>query len=337
MGIRHHDRNFPTSFASCSIPSYFNASLPEKLNAIRKAGFDGIEMSMPDILTYSQHLNAETLNENDFDGIVSVSTKIRDLVDDLGLCILMLQPFSRFEGWSKSQHSEERGAAHRRARGWIRVMEALGTDMLQVGSSDADGISSSLDDLAADLSELADLLAEKGFRLAYENWCWATRAPTWKDVWQITRKANRSNLGLCLDTFQTAGGEYGDPSTVSGVIEEIGREELDARWQQSIAEMANTIRGDEIFLLQISDAYKMTPPLCSDGDKPRCAWSHDYRPLPFNGGYLPIQDVLRAVLRTGFTGWLSIEVFDSKPKEGMSMEDFTKAAMESLTRLLAEV
>lgn len=205
-----------------------------------------------------------------------------------------------------------------------------------MGSSDADGISSSLDDLAADLSELADLLAEKGFRLAYENWCWATHAPTWKDVWQIIRKANRPNLGLCLDTFQTAGGEYGDPSTVSGVIEEIGREELEARWKHSMAEMANTIRGDEIFLLQISDAYKMTPPLCSDGDKPRCAWSHDYRPLPFDGGYLPIQDVLGAVLRTGFSSWLSIEVFDSKPKEGMSMEDFTKAAMESLNRLLDE-
>ncbi|KAL6886110.1 xylose isomerase-like protein [Trichoderma longibrachiatum] len=336
MGIHHRGRNFPTCFASCSIPGYFDASLPEKLDAIREAGFDGIEMSMPDILAYSQHLNGEALNDDDFDGIVSVSAKIRDLVGDLGLRILMLQPFSRFEGWTKSQHAEEREAAFQRARGWIRVMEALGTDMLQVGSSDADEISSSFDDLAADLSELADLLAEKGFRLAYENWCWATRAPNWKDVWQISRKANRSNLGLCLDTFQTAGGEYGDPSTASGVIEEIAREELDGKWKQSMAELADSVRGDEIFLLQISDAYKMTPPLRNDGDKPRSAWSHDYRPLPFDGGYLPIQDVLGAVLRTGFSGWLSIEVFDSKPKEGMSMEDYTKAAMGSLERLLAE-
>lgn len=335
MGIQHHGHNFPTCFASCSIPSYFNASLPEKLNAIRNAGFGGIEMSMPDILAYSEHLNGEMLNEDDFDGIASISTKIRDLVEDLGLRIVMLQPFSRFEGWSKSEHSEERVAAFRRARGWIRVMESLGTDMLQVGSSDADGISSSLDDLAADLSGLADMLAERGFRLAYENWCWATHAPLWKDVWQIIRRASRPNIGLCLDTFQTAGGEYGDPSTASGVIEEVGRDELDARWKHSMAEMASAVRGDEIFLLQISDAYKMTPPLCSDGDEPRCAWSHDYRPLPFDGGYLPIQDVLGAVLRTGFSGWLSIEVFDSKPKEGMSMEDFTKAAMESLKRLVA--
>jgi sugar phosphate isomerase/epimerase len=87
---------------------------------------------MPDILAYSEHLNGEMLNEDDFDGIASISTKIRDLVEDLGLRIVMLQPFSRFEGWSKSEHSEERVAAFRRARGWIRVMESLGTDMLQV-------------------------------------------------------------------------------------------------------------------------------------------------------------------------------------------------------------
>jgi hypothetical protein len=58
----------------------------------------------------------------------------------------------------------------------MRIMEALGTDMLQVGSSDSEGISGDIDVLAGDLGELADLAAEKGFRIAYENWCWATHA-----------------------------------------------------------------------------------------------------------------------------------------------------------------
>ena len=51
-------------------------------------------------------------------------------------------------------------------------MTAAGCDMLQVGSSDSEGISLDRDVLAGDLAELADLLNEKGYRMAYENWCW---------------------------------------------------------------------------------------------------------------------------------------------------------------------
>ncbi len=87
---------------------------------------------------------------------------------------MMLQPFSNFEGWSKG--SKERADAFVRAKGWMRIMEALGTDMLLVGSSDSEGISGDIGVLAGDLAELADLAADKGFRIAYENWCWATHA-----------------------------------------------------------------------------------------------------------------------------------------------------------------
>lgn len=153
-----------------------------------------------------------------------------------------------------------------------------------------------------DLQQLADLLAEKGFRLAYENWCWATYASTWKDVWEITRKADRINIGLCLDTFQSAGGEYGDPSTESGYVEDLSPAEHDSRWKQSLAELEQIVPGDKIFLLQISDAYKMQPPLRNTKERARSVWSHDYRPLPFSGGYLPIQDFLNSVLQTGFRG-----------------------------------
>ncbi|KAL7936138.1 xylose isomerase-like protein [Trichoderma chlorosporum] len=334
MGIEYEGQEIPTSFASCSIPSQFNASLPQKLEAIRNAGFDGIEISMPDILEYGSDIEGKKLREDDYDTLSDVAGKIRILTDQLGLEILMLQPFSRFEGWRKDTHAKERSEAFARAKGWIRIMESLGTDMLQVGSSDAQDISPSLDDHALDLQELADLHGEKGFRLAYENWCWATYAPTWKDVWEIARKADRKNIGLCLDTFQSAGGEYGDPSTDSGLIEDISSAELDGRWKHSLTELEHTVPGDKIFLLQISDAYKMKPPLRDTKERSRSVWSHDYRPLPFSGGYLPVQDFLGSVLRTGFRGWLSVEVFDSKPKEGSSLEDYVEAAMQSLTRLL---
>lgn len=134
MGIEYEGHSIPTSFASCSIPPHFKAGLPEKLEAIRNAGFDGIEMSMPDILAYGNHIEGKKICEDDYDTLSDVAGKIRILTDQLGLEILMLQPFSRFEGWQKDKHPQERSEAFARAKGWIRIMESLGTDMLQVCS-----------------------------------------------------------------------------------------------------------------------------------------------------------------------------------------------------------
>lgn len=189
------------------------------------------------------------------------------------------------------------------------------------------------------------MLAPHSYRLAYENWCWATHAPAWKDVWKIVQAVDRPNIGLCLDTFQTAGGEWGDPTTPSGLIEDAGsREELEKRFKTSLEELSTTIPKEKIYLLQISDAYKPPSPLENKEDesglRPRGRWSHDFRPLPFNGGYLPVVDVARAVLKTGTRCWFSIEVFDGGPdgKGGMKydFEEFTKKAMASHRRLLDE-
>ncbi|KID86218.1 3-dehydroshikimate dehydratase [Metarhizium guizhouense ARSEF 977] len=291
---------------------------------------------MPDLLTYGGDIEGRTIDENDHDAISGVGGKIRILTEQLGLTILMPQPFSRLEGWPRDTHAREREAAFDLARGWIKVMEALGTDMLQVGSTDAEDVSPCLDQHAEDLRELADMLAEGGFRLAYENWCWATyNAAGWKDVWEICQRAGRPNIGLCLDTFQSTGGEYGDPTTASGRIEYFNPAELASRWKHSLTGLRLAVPSDKIYLLQISDAYKMEPPLCETSARPKSEWSHSFRPLPYSGGYLPVEDFLGSVLGTGFRGWLSVEVFDSRPKEGMLVEDYTKAAMQSLTRLLA--
>lgn len=181
-------------------------------------------------------------------------------------------------------------------------------------------------------------MAPKGFKIAYENWCWATWAPDWKHVWQIVEKANRPNIGVCLDTFQSGGGEYGDPTTVSGLVEGISQADLDSRWRKSLAELSATVPADKIFLVQISDAYKMSPPIDQQpkqGGRPRSVWSHDYRPLPGHGGYLPVQAFLDAVLATGFRGWLSMEVFDGvRTQTDSDAKDYTAAAMKSLEKLL---
>lgn len=194
-----------------------------------------------------------------------------------------------------------------------------------------------------DLRELADMLAKENYRLAYENWCWSTHAPTWKDVWEIVKQVDRPNVGLCLDTFQTAGSEWADPTTSSGLIEDVPKPELEKRWKASMEELATSIPPEKIYLLQISDAYKPTTPIerkIKDELRPRGQWSHDFRPMPYDGGYLPIEDVTKAVLRTGFRGYFSMEIFDSGP-DGKGKEynlgEYTKHAMESIQRLFKNV
>lgn len=350
--------SIPTCYATVSVgtPSH---PLDEKLKAIASAGFQGIELGFPDLLSFASKKLGRDVGPQEFDILCNSGQEVKSMCKELGLKIVMLQPFANFEGWKPQ--SSERKDAFTRAKGWIRIMEAVGTDMLQVGeptlsktstklasiqvgSSDSP-ISIPRDTAVDDLKELADLLAPHNFRLAYENWCWSTHAPDWKDVWDIVERVDRPNIGLCLDTFQTAGGEWADPTTKSGLLETEGsREALEKKYEASLQNLANTIPSDKIYILQISDAYKPQEPLDphpdESGMRPRGRWSSNLRPVPFDGGYLPVTGFAKAVLRTGFRGWFSMEVFDGGPGGGdqdwRDMEAYTGKAMRSHERLLKE-
>lgn len=238
------------------------------------------------------------------------------MCDAKGLKILILQPFANFEGWPEG--SDERKDAWTRVEGWVKIMHAAGTDLLQVGSSDspAEKIGTDSSRFVKDLRELADRLAKDNFRIAYENWCWSTHAPDWKDVWDVCKQVDRPNFGLCLDTFQSAGGEWADPTSSTGLLEGKSKEQIDADWKASCEELSKTIPPEKIFFLQISDAFKPKQPFSKDdieGLRPRGFWSHAFRPLP-GEGYLPVADFARAVLKTGFRGWFSYEIFDGGPE-----------------------
>lgn len=347
--------SIPLSLASCSIGQPRH-TLHQKLEAISQSGFTGIELSFPDLLTYAQELQSlgqlpdrpnpdADIQEDDYATLSSAASHARQLCATHNLSIIVLQPFANFEGWLDE---DARKAVFDRARGWVRIMKAAGTDMLQVGSTDTPGhkITSSREKLSADLAELADLLKPEGFKIAYENWCWATHAPTWRDVWEVVKLTGRDNVGLCLDTFQSAGGEWGDPTTASGLLESESASALTSSWRKSLRALAREVPADKIYFLQISDAYKMEPPLAphpepndDSGLRPRGRWSHDYRPLPYSGGYLPITDFARAVLETGFRGWFSVEVFDMEKwedKYGDDLTGFAEEARESTRRLIEE-
>ena len=120
----------PTCYASCSIGNPTDP-LPDKLDAISAAGFNAIELSFSDLLNFAKsHLKKE-VGESGYDDLCVAGEEVKKLCNAKGLKILVLQPFSNFEGWPEA--SPQRRDAFERAEGWIRIMQAVGTDMLQVG------------------------------------------------------------------------------------------------------------------------------------------------------------------------------------------------------------
>jgi hypothetical protein len=122
------------------------------------------------------------------------------------------------------------------------------------------------------------------------------------------------------------------------------QQKLEMNFKASLISLVKDVPPEKIYALQISDAYKPPAPFGDkvvDGLRPRGRWSRDYRPYPFNGGYLPIIDVTKAVLGTGMRTWFSIQCFDGgptgkgEPRKGDKTQ-FCKGAMESLKKLLDE-
>ncbi|CAK4029754.1 Hypothetical predicted protein [Lecanosticta acicola] len=337
--------SLPLSYASVSIGYKPAHTLPLKLDAIASAGFQAIELGMPDLVSFANlHFKTDKITDHAWEDLTAAARALKPILSAKNLKVLMLQPFANFEGWA--ENSPERKDAWERVENWTNIMQVLGCDMLQVGSSDSppENIGTDRGRFVEDLRQLADVLDKKGMRIAYENWCWSTHAPDWKDVWEICKDVDRGNFGLCLDTFQSAGGEWGDPRTRSGIVEDgRSREEVTRDWKRSCAELSNTIPKEKIFLLQISDAYRLKEPLEAreiDGMRPRARWSHDFRPLPFDEGYLPVVDFTRAVLDTGFRGWFSYEIFDGGPDgkgKAYELEDLAQQAMGSQGKLVEAV
>jgi len=146
------------------------------------------------------------------------------------------------------------------------------------------------------------------------------------------------NLDLCLSTFHILGGELGDPTTGSESIEDISRAELECRWRASLRELTAMAPPEKIFLVLVSEAYEIDPPMKESkngrGKLPLPTWAQGCRPLPLDGGYLPVHDVLKAALNTNFKGRLSVEVFDSTERPNIDLEAFARSAKEMLEKLL---
>ncbi|MFF8943040.1 bifunctional sugar phosphate isomerase/epimerase/4-hydroxyphenylpyruvate dioxygenase family protein [Streptomyces sp. NPDC014864] len=210
--------------------------------------------------------------ENDLLASPLAPEEIRARCADLGLRIELYQPMRDIEAVPAAEFARNL----RRARHKFELMRRLDADTVLVCSSVSP---SAVDDdalAAAQLSELADLAQDFGIRVAYEALAWGRHVSTYEHAWHIVETAGHPALGTCLDSFHILS-RGGDPKGIEG------------------------IPGEKIFFLQLADA----PQLAMDV----LQWSRHYRCFPGQGGF-DVAGLVRHVLRTGYDGPLSLEVFN---------------------------
>ena len=232
-----------------------SGTLPEKLEAIAAAGFDGVEIFENDLLYYA-----------------GSPREVRQMCADLGLAITLFQPFRDFEGCRRDRLQRNLDRAERK----FDLMQELGTDLVLVCSNVA---ADSLGDeriLIDDLRLLAERAGARQLRIGYEALAWGRHVNTYQQVWNIVRQADHPALGVLLDSFHTLSLK-GDPSAIA------------------------EIPGDKIFFVQMADA----PILAMDV----LEWSRHFRCFPGQGEF-DLAGFLAPILRSGYTGPLSLEIFN---------------------------
>lgn len=205
---------------------------------------------------------------------------VRAMMADLGLACTVYQPFRDFEGLSGAQ----RARAFDRAERKFDLMQKLGTDLMLVCSSTSADANGDHARTAADLYELGERAAARGLRVAYEALSWGRHVSDHRDAWSIVTSADHPAIGLALNSFHSLARSVPTDSIL-------------------------TIDPARIFLVQLADAPQL--------DMSLFQWNRHYSNMPGQGD-LPIRDYVAALLRIGYDGPLSLEVFNDWFRGGSS-------------------
>ncbi|MDC0093742.1 sugar phosphate isomerase/epimerase and 4-hydroxyphenylpyruvate domain-containing protein [Alphaproteobacteria bacterium] len=265
-----------TSIATVSI----NGTLKEKIKAIAKAGFDGVEIFENDFLT--NNLSPK---------------EVKKLVKDNGLEITLFQPFRDFEGMP----DKHRIRAFDRAKKKFDIMAELETDLILICSNTSNISVGGIDRAANDFNELGEIAKKRSIKVGYEALAWGKYINDHRDAWEIVRRASHDNVGIILDSFHT----------LSKNIE---------------LNSISSIPAEKIFIVQLADAPLHNMDLLY--------WSRHFRNMPGQGN-LPISSFINALNKTGYNGYLSLEIFNDSYRSG-PREQIAKDGKRSLISLITK-
>ena len=154
--------------------------LEAKLRATREAGFTQIMLNATDIVG---HPGGESA------AVAAVRSS--------GLRVTGFQVLRDFEGLSGHLHAYKVDVA----KAMLEMCRDLGSRVLLICSSASGHASGEFDALVRDLQKLAMLAVPLDIRVAYEALSWGRHVNLYTQAWDLVQAADRSNLGLALDSY----------------------------------------------------------------------------------------------------------------------------------------
>jgi len=167
-----------TSIATVSL----SGTLEDKLQAVVKAGFDGVEIFENDLLAFP-----------------GSAADVGQIIRDLGMQCTLYQPFRDFEGLPDGL----RARVFERAERKFDVMEQLGTDLLLVCSNTSPVADADQARIIDDFRELGERAAARGLRVGYEALAWGRHVWDHRQAWEIVKAVDHPAIGLILDSFHS--------------------------------------------------------------------------------------------------------------------------------------
>ncbi|SMX38671.1 bifunctional sugar phosphate isomerase/epimerase/4-hydroxyphenylpyruvate dioxygenase family protein [Maliponia aquimaris] len=237
--------------------------------------------------------------EQDFIADENSPRDVGNMIRDQGLEITLFQPFRDFEGLPKGPLRDK---AFDRAQRKFDLMDELGTDLVLFCSSCHPEALGGIDRAAEDFAQLGEIAAARNIRVGYEALCWGRHVNDHRDAWEIVRRADHPNIGLVLDSFHTLARGI-DPETI------------------------RRIPGDRIFFVQLADAPKI--------DMDLLYWSRHFRNMPGEGD-LDVAGFTRAAMAAGYSGPISLEIFNDQFRGGLS-SSVARDGYRSLVALMDDV
>jgi 4-hydroxyphenylpyruvate dioxygenase len=237
------------------------------------------------------------LFEADFINFKGTAAELRRIAGDLGLTIDLYQPFRDFEGMPEPQFRRSLERAERK----FDLMEAMGAPMVLCCSNTSPLSVNDPALAAAQLHELAERAARRNLRVGFEALAWGRHTSLYGQAWNIVKQANHAHLGLILDSFHTLSLKD-DPAGIA------------------------KIPGDKIFFLQMADAPLLSMDVLQ--------WARHHRSFPGQGDF-DVVGFFEQVLRAGYTGPLSLEIFNDIFRETPNRRTAVDA-MRSLLYLESE-
>ena len=198
--------------------------------------------------------------------------ELRGLARRLGLSLDLYQPLRDIEGVDEATFADNL----RRAGATFATAQRLGINTVLVCSNVATATVNSDEHSADQLRRLGDVALRYDVKVAFEALAWGRFVDDYRRAWRIAELADHPAVGVCLDSFHVLSRGH-DPAAIE------------------------QIPGDKIFYLQLADAPALSMDVLS--------WSRHHRLFPGEGAF-DLPTFVSHVLKTGFDGPLSLEVFN---------------------------